>query len=403
MTASDPVPEKMAYHTGTTSFGAYQGEIYAAGVSGQRPPFTSDPCALEESARQRLAPGPFWYVAGSTGVGSTGRANREAFDHWRIVPRMLTRPRVRDLRTTVLGTEMSAPVLTAPVGVQSIIHPDGELATARAATALGLPSILSSMASFSIEEVAEASGDGPRWFQLYWPDDDDLTLSYLDRARKAGFTALVVTLDTPFIAWRPHDVDQAYLPMMRGIGCAVPFSDPVFRAGLSSPPEEDLPAAIRQWTTLYRDATRSWDQLPFLRRNWDGPLLLKGIQHVDDARLAVEHGADGIVVSNHGGRQVDGAVGSLDMLPGIVDAVGDDIAVLFDSGIRCGADIVKALALGARAVLVGRPFAYGLAHGGESGVRHVLRSLLADLDLTMGLAGKRDLSELTRDMLVASP
>jgi isopentenyl diphosphate isomerase/L-lactate dehydrogenase-like FMN-dependent dehydrogenase len=380
-------------------FAAYQDEIYTQGLSGSLPPFTTDPDALEESARQRMAPGPFWYVAGSTGAGSTARANREAFDHWRIVPRMLTNPKVKDLTTTVLGTAMPAPLMVAPVGVQSIIHPDGELATARAAAALGLTMILSSMATYSIEEVAQASGDGPRWFQLYWPNDPELALSFLDRAAKAGYTTLVVTLDTTSLAWRPHDVDNAYLPMKRGIGCAIPFSDPVFRAALARPPEEDLAGALAHWSKVYNNTTRSWEELAFLREHWDGPLLLKGIQHVDDARLAVEHGADGIVVSNHGGRQVDGAVGSLDMLAEITEAVGDDLTVLFDSGVRCGADIVKALALGARAVLIGRPYAYGLAHGGEAGVRHVLRGLLADLDLTLGLSGHRTVADLGRASL----
>ncbi len=383
----------------TAPLSAYRDEIYTRGLSGDFPPFTTDPDTLEESARKRLAPGPFWYVAGAAGTGSTMRANREAFDRWRIVPRMLATPTVRDLRTTVLGTAMPAPLLVAPVGVQSIIHPDGELATARVAAELGLPMVLSSMSSYSIEEVAEAGGDGPRWFQLYRPGDDALTLSFLDRARRAGFTVLVVTLDTPFIAWRPHDLDQAYLPMMRGIGCAVPFTDPVFRAGLAVPPEQDLAGAIGQWPAVYRDAAgKGWQDLSLIRRHWPGPMVLKGIQHVDDARLALDSGADGIVVSNHGGRQVDGAVGSLDVLPEIVDAVGDELTVLFDSGIRCGADIAKALALGAKAVMIGRPCAYGLAHGGAAGVRHVLRGLLADLDLTVALSGNRtiaDLSDLT--------
>lgn len=380
-------------------FAEYQNEIYRQGLSGELPPFTTDPDSLEASARQRMAAGPFWYVAGATGVGSTMRANREAFDRWRIVPKMLANARVRDLRTTVLGTEMPAPVIVAPVGVQSIIHPDGELATARAAAELGLPMVLSSMASYSIEEVAAANGDNPRWFQLYWPNDSELTLSILDRARRAGFSTLVYTLDTPLLAWRPHDVDNAYLPMMRGIGCAIPFSDPVFLASLARPPHEDLPAAIAAWAKVFQNNGRDWADLTFLRENWDGPLLIKGVQHVEDARRAVDYGVNGIIVSNHGGRQVDGAVGSLDVLPEIVEAVGDVLAVLFDSGIRCGADIVKALSLGAQAVLLGRPYAFGLAHGGQSGVRHVLRSYLADLDLTVGLTGHRSLAELNRDTI----
>ncbi|GAB3885218.1 lactate 2-monooxygenase [Kibdelosporangium lantanae] len=381
------------------NFASYQNEIYARGVAGDRPPFTADLDALEESARAVLAPGPFWYVAGAAGVGTTKLANRAAFDEWRIVPRMLTKATERDLRTTVLGTDMAAPILAGPVGVQSILHPDGELATARATGELSVPMVMSSMASHSIEEVAQANGDGSRWFQLYWPNDHDVTVSIMDRARKAGFTVLVVTLDTPSLAWRPHDIDQAYLPMMRGVGTAIPFSDPVFLDKLGHSPADDLPAAVAYWANVFTNAGRSWDELQLLRERWDGPMVLKGIQHVDDAKLAVQYGMQGIIVSNHGGRQVDGAIGALEALPEITEAVGDSIEVLFDSGIRTGSDVLKALALGARAVLVARPYVYGLAHSGQAGVRHVLRSLLADFDLTMCMTGHRGLAELGRHSL----
>jgi isopentenyl diphosphate isomerase/L-lactate dehydrogenase-like FMN-dependent dehydrogenase len=294
---------------------------------------------------------------------------------------------------------MPAPVLLAPVGVQSIVHPDGELATARAAAALGLTMVLSTASSHTIEEVAEASGGGPRWYQLYWPNDNDVTISILQRAKAAGFSTLVVTLDTWTLAWRPNDLDQAYLPFIRGIGNAIPFSDPAFRALLANSPEEDPTAAILRWIPMFTGTDRRWDQLPFLREHWDGPIVLKGIQHVDDARRAGDAGMDGIVVSNHGGRQVDGAVGALDMLPEITAAVGDRLDVLFDSGVRTGADVVKALALGAKAVLLGRPYVYGLGLAGEDGVRHVLRGLLADLDLTLGLSGNRTPADLSPDTL----
>jgi isopentenyl diphosphate isomerase/L-lactate dehydrogenase-like FMN-dependent dehydrogenase len=384
-------------------FGAYQAEIYLRGLNDERPDFTTDASALEESAREILEPGPFWYVAGAAGSGATARANREAFDRWRIVPRMLRDATRRSLSSTVLGTEMPAPVLTAPLGVQAILHADGELATARAAAALGVPMILSTGSSHTIEEVAAASGDGPRWFQLYWPNDDDVCVSILERAQKAAFTTLVVTLDTWTLAWRPHDLDGAYLPFLRGVGTAIPFSDPAFRAGLAATPEDDLPAAVLKWVSMFTGEDRSWDRLPFLRQHWDGPIVLKGILHPTDARRAADAGMDGVVVSNHGGRQVDGAIAALDALPQVVAAAGDRLAVLFDSGIRTGADIVKAIALGARAVLVGRPLAYGLAHAGEAGVRHVLRCLLADLDLTVGLSGYRGVAELTPEALAQRP
>jgi lactate 2-monooxygenase len=382
-----------------TTFGGYQNELYLHGLGGQVPMFTTDSTQLEEVARDKLEPTSYRYVLGGAGSGATVRANREAFDRWRIVPRMLTDATKRDLSTTILGTRMSAPVMLAPVGVQSIVHPDGELATARAAAALGVPMTLSTASSYTIEEVAESNGDGPRWFQLYWPNDNDVTISILSRAKAAGYSVLVLTLDTWTLGWRTMDLDAAYLPFLRGIGTANSFSDPAFRAALAKPPEEDQTAAILHWIPMFTGTDKRWDQLPFLREHWDGPIVLKGIQHVDDARRACDAGMDGLVVSNHGGRQVDGAIGSLDALPEIAAAVGDRMAVLFDSGIRTGADAVKALALGARAVFVGRPFVYGLGLGGEDGVRHVLRCILADLDLTMALSGNRTLADLSADTL----
>jgi lactate 2-monooxygenase len=380
-------------------FGGYQNEIYLQGLGDQLPPFTTDPTRLEALAREKFESGPFGYVAGGAGSGATVAANRAAFDRWRIMPRMLTDATSRELGVTVLGQDMPAPVLLAPVGVQSIVHPDGELATARAAAALGVTMVLSTASSHTIEEVAEASGDGSRWYQLYWPNDNDVTISILQRAKASGFSTLVVTLDTWTLAWRPNDLDQAYLPFIRGIGNAIPFSDPAFRALLAKSPEEDPTAAILQWIPMFTGTDRRWDQLPFLREHWDGPIVLKGIQHIDDARRATDVGMDGIIVSNHGGRQVDGAVAALDMLPEITAAVGDRLDVLFDSGVRTGADIVKALALGAKAVLLGRPYVYGLGLSGEDGVRHVVRSILADLDLTLGLSGNRTPADLSPDTL----
>lgn len=381
-------------------FGNYQNDIYLNGLDDRLPPFTTDLTLLGASAREHLDPGAFGYLAGAAGSGATHRANREAFERHRLVPRMLRGANGRDLSTTVLGTRMPAPVLLAPVGVQSIIHPDGELATARAAASLGVPAVLSTASSHTIEEVAEAAGpEAPRWFQLYWPNDDEVCVSILDRARAAGFTTLVVTLDTWTLAWRPQDLDRSYLPFIRGIGTAIPFSDPAFRAGLEKSPEEDVISAVLRWVPMFTGTDRTWDQLPFLREHWDGPIVVKGVLHPDDARRAADAGMDGVVVSNHGGRQVDGAVAALDALPEIVQAVGDRTEILFDSGIRTGSDVLKALALGARAVLVGRPYAYGLAHGGEEGVLHVLRSLLADLDLTLGLTGHRTPGELSADSL----
>jgi isopentenyl diphosphate isomerase/L-lactate dehydrogenase-like FMN-dependent dehydrogenase len=378
----------------TAPYSSFASEIYVNGMAGIRPELGTDPSTLEDAAREAMAPEPFWYVAGAAGSGATARANRAAFDRYRIVPRMLTGATDRDLSTTVLGTAMPAPIITAPVGVQSIVHPQAELAVARAAAELGLPMTLSTVSSYPLEEVAAASASGARWFQLYWPHDEQVCLSFLERAKAAGFSTLLVTLDTWLLGWRPHDLDHAYLPFLTGEGLATYFTDPAFCAGLEKPPSEDLAAALMRWLPMFSGADHTWADVAFLREHWDGPIALKGVQHVEDARRAVDAGVDGIVVSNHGGRQVDGAMASLDALPAIAQAVGDRLDVLFDSGIRTGADIVKAVALGAKAVLVGRPWVYGLALGGQDGVRHVLRSLLADLDLTMALSGHRTLADL---------
>jgi isopentenyl diphosphate isomerase/L-lactate dehydrogenase-like FMN-dependent dehydrogenase len=373
----------------------FQSEIYAFGLADQIPVISTNAMNLEAAAREVMEPGAFGYIAGGAGDGATDRANLTAFNRWKIVPRMYTGATDRELATTVLGTDMPAPLMLAPVGVQSLFHPDGELATARAASALGVPMIMSTASSHTIEEVAEASGDGPRWYQLYRPNDDAVCASILHRAKDAGFSTLVITLDTWTLAWRPTDLDRAYLPFIRGIGTAVPFSDPAFLAGLDKPPSEDLGPAVGKWIPTFTGTDRTWDDLAFIREHWDGPLVLKGIQHVDDARLAAKAGVDGIVVSNHGGRQVDGAIASLEALPGIVDAVGDRLSVLFDSGIRTGADAFKALALGAKAVCIGRPYAYALGLAGEAGVRQVIRGIMADLDLTLGLAGHHSVHDLT--------
>ncbi|MGQ0839745.1 lactate 2-monooxygenase [Actinokineospora sp.] len=377
----------------------YQNEIYLQGLADHVPPFTTDPTRLEDVARDRMEPGPFGYVSGGAGSGDTVLANRAAFARRRIVPRMLTDATTRDLSVTVLGTPMPAPVLLAPVGVQSIVHPDGELATARAAAALGVPMVLSTASSYSLEDVAEANGDGPRWFQLYWPNEPEVCASLLERAKRAGYSTLAVTLDTWTLAWRPRDLDQAYLPFLRATGVANAFTDPAFLAGLAKSPQEDQPMAVLRWVSMFTGTDKRWDQLPFLREHWDGPIVLKGIQHPDDARRAADAGMDGVVVSNHGGRQVDGAIAALDALPEIAAAVGDRLTVLFDSGVRTGADVLKALALGASAVLLGRPYVYGMALGGETGIRHVVRGVLADLDLTLGLSGHRTIADVGPDSL----
>ena len=377
-------------------------EIYQRGLGGERPALPVSLARLEEQAKAALKPEAYDYVAGAAGGEATARANLEAFYRWRLVPRMLRNVSQRDLSTELLGVQLPAPVLLGPVGVQGIIHPEAELAAGRAAAALGLPFVLSTVSSRSIEEVAQAMGPATRWFQLYWGKDMELTASMLRRAQKAGYSAVVVTLDTSMLAWRERDLGYPYLPFLQGQGLANYFSDPVFRAHLPKPPEEDPAAAIRLWGALFSNTSLTWQHLRQLREHTQLPILLKGILHPDDARKALEHGAKGIVVSNHGGRQVDGAVAALDALPGVVKAVGEQVPVLFDSGIRRGADVLKAVALGARAVLVARLYVWGLAAGGEQGVREVLLNLLADTDLTLGLSGYSSLAELDAAALVAA-
>jgi isopentenyl diphosphate isomerase/L-lactate dehydrogenase-like FMN-dependent dehydrogenase len=365
----------------------FQNEIYLGGMAGQAPELPIGYAALERAAKEKLPREAYDYVAGGAGTESTVRANADALEKWRIVPRMLRDVAQRNLHTEVLDTAMPAPLMVAPIGVQSIVHPDGERATARAAAALGIPFILSTASSATIEDVAEAMGEAPRWFQLYWPANDEIAASFVSRAEAAGYQAIVITLDTMTLAWRPRDLSGAYLPFLQGQGIANFLSDPVFRATLEHSPEDDPQGAIGMWALTFANLGLAWEKLEYLRKQTRLPILLKGILHPDDARSAVEYGMDGVIVSNHGGRQVDGAIGALDALPGVAAAVPDGFPVLFDSGVRSGADVVKALALGARAVLVGRPWVWGLALAGEEGVRHVLRSLLADLDLTLALTG----------------
>ena len=377
----------------------YYREIYLRGLGGETPPVPVAVAELEERAMAAMDARAANYVGAGAGCEDTIRANLEAFRRRRIVPRMLRDVSARDLSTTVLGTEMAAPVMLAPIGVQAILHPEGELATARAAAAVGVPMIASTASHFSLERIAEASGAGPRWFQLYWPNDPELARSFVERAERAGYGAIVLTVDTFIPGWKPRDLQQAWLPFLEGMGVANYFEDPVFRAALEESPEEDQGAATGHFLGVQANPALSWDDLARLREMTSLPIVVKGIQHPDDAREAVRRGLDGIVVSNHGGRQVDGAVASLDALPAIAAAVGDKLTVLFDSGLRGGADVLKALALGADAVCLGRPYAWGLALDGQAGVEAVLRMVLAELDLTMALCGLSKRDQIDRDLL----
>jgi lactate 2-monooxygenase len=359
---------------------------------------------LEEEAAKVLSPEALAYILAGAGDRDTTRANAAAFQRWSTkrskAPkrRKGRRPKV-DLSTTILGTRMPAPVLFAPVGVQTLAHPDGELATAPAAAELGLTYVHSTQAAYKMEDVARANGGGSRWYQLYWPTDDELAVSFLRRAKAAGYTHLVITLDTTLLGWRPLDLDRGYSPFLENKGIANYTSDPVFQRRMPVPADVAPLAAGVTFAGLFQNPGLNWGRLPLIRENWHGPVLLKGIQSPLDAKLAVEHGIDGIVVSNHGGRQVDGAIASLDALRPIVKEVGDKIPVLFDSGIRTGRDAFNALALGADAVLIGRPYLYGLALEGQAGARTVMRWLVDDLKEEVRKAGHRTHRSLSRSSL----
>ncbi len=407
------------------------------------------PDRLAAAARRRVGARAWAYVAGSAGQQRTARANEAAFDRWRLVPRMLRDVAVRDTSVELFGRRLASPLLLAPIGVLGMAHPDADVAVARAAAEVGVPMVLSTQASRPMEEVAGALGSTPRWFQLYWSRDEDLVMSFVRRAEAAACSAIVVTLDTHTLGWRPWDLDLGSLPFARGEGLAQYTSDPVFlarvraRARVAADPDaagtgpgplgrpprpgvravgtlaslarrypgravdnvrSPLPrAAVETFLDVFSNPSLTWADLAFLRARTRLPILLKGLQHPRDAELALEHGADGIVVSNHGGRQVDGAIASLDALPPIVEQVAGRVPVLFDSGIRSGADALVALALGADAVLVGRPYVYGLALAGQAGVAAVVRHLLAELDLALGLIGCTTLAELTPDVLTPRP
>jgi lactate 2-monooxygenase len=385
------------------SFGPeIQGAIYLRGLGGAKPDIPTSFTGLERAAREKMTPEAWAYTAGSAGLETSADANRAAFSRFPIAPRMLGGARERNLGCEIFGVRAAAPLLTCPIGVLEMMHPDADLAVARAMGRLNLPMIISSQASFPMEEIAKANGDGPRFYQLYWGKSDAVAESFVKRAEACGCKAIFITLDTTILGWRPRDLDIGFLPFLRGQGIAQYTSDPAFRAMLPQTPEENPTAAAVTFTQIFSDPGLDWARIAKIRSWTKLPVILKGIMRADDAAKAVSEGYDGILVSNHGGRQVDGGVGSLDALPGVVAATKGKIPVLLDSGVRCGADVFKALALGAKAVCVGRPYVYGLAVGGEQGVGTVMEYLAAELDIMMGLNGCRTPGEIRRDALISA-
>lgn len=441
-----------------------QRAIYVAGVGGGRPAVPVSQVELARAAEAAMSPEARAYVAGGAGREGTMDGNRVAFDRWRIVPRVLRDVGRRDLSVELFGRKLPSPLLLSPVGVLEMAHRDADLAVARGAAGLGVPFIFSNQASVPMEECAAAMDTAPRWFQLYWSRSNDVVASFVRRAEACGCDAIVLTLDTTMLGWRPRDLDLGSLPFLRGQGIAQYTSDPVFRAelkveaggasgrageyapgtarstpadgassGPGSPRSTDKPplnlstilaaleqkanfpgglwrnltsgearAAVQRFAATYSRPSLQWDDLKFLREHTRLPILLKGILHPDDARKAIEAGMDGLIVSNHGGRQIDGEIASLDALPGVVEAVQGKVPVLFDSGVRGGADVFKALALGADAVCLGRPYVYGLALAGQRGVEEVIGNVLAEFDLTMGLAGCTSVRGIGREAVRAA-
>jgi len=377
--------------------GAVQSAIYIAGKAEW--PIVYE--AWEAAARAKLDQGAFDYIAGAAGGEGTARENLAAFERRLLRPRMLRGATDRDLSVEILGTRSESPVFLAPVGQLSTAHPDGEVAAARAAAATGVPFVLSSASTSNIEAIAETMGDATRWFQLYWVNDRDVAASFVARAQASGYSAVVLTIDTGTLAWRPRDIANANLPFLHGHGCGNFFSDPAFLAKLDRTPDEDPLAAAATMLATFPNLALTWDDLAWLRERLDVPLLVKGVLTAEDAFLAREHGVDGILVSNHGGRQVDGSISALDALVDVRAALGPEYPLMLDGGIRRGADVVKALALGADAVLVGRLYAYGLAVGGADGVEAVVRQLLAEVDLTMALCGASSVADLDASLVTA--
>lgn len=391
MTAQDP-PHR---HFGPE----IQGAIYARGLSGAKPDIPTSFTELEARAKAALSEEAFAYIAGGAGLETAMNANRAAFERVTIAPRTLGGAGKRDLAIEMFGAKATAPIFISPIGVLEMAHKDADLAVARAAARLGLPMIISSQASFPMEEIAKANGDGPRFFQLYWGKSDAIAESFVKRAEACGCKAIFITLDTVMLGWRPRDLNLAYLPFLRSLGIAQYTSDPAFRAMLAQTPEENPLAAAFTFTQVFSDPGLDWARIAKIRSWTKLPVILKGVLRTDDATKAVSEGYDGVLVSNHGGRQVDGSIASLDALSAIAGAVKGRIPLMLDSGVRCGADVFKGLALGAKAVCVGRPYVYGLALGGEAGVQAVLEYLIAEFDLTLGLSGRRTPSELGPDCL----
>lgn len=376
------------------NFGGMQNEIYNAGLQGILPDYPVDFATLEQRAHEALGPMLTNYVAGGCGDEHTQDTNASAFHHWGMVPRMMVDCSTRDLSIDLFGMKLPSPLFMAPIGLNGEATQDrhGDMAAAMASAMTGVPFCVSTLSNDPMEDVFKACGDTPAFFQLYTPRNRELAESLIKRAEASGAKAIVVTLDTWLTGWRPRDLNASNFPQLRGKVMQNYFSDPVFRSMLDKPPEEDPRAAIMLFAAIFGQVL-TWDDMAWFKSVTDLPIVLKGICHPDDARRAVDSGADAVYCSNHGGRQANGGIATIDLLEDVVKASGD-VPVLFDSGVRSGTDAVKALALGATAVGVGRPYTYGLAIGGAAGAAWVLRCMLAEADLLMAVNGYPALADV---------
>ncbi|WP_082180425.1 alpha-hydroxy-acid oxidizing protein [Acidiplasma cupricumulans] len=360
------------------------------------------PISIEDWRRiamETLNKNAWGYLEGAAGNEDTMNENRKAFLRYYIRPRYLRNVEGRDISIELFGKKFDTPFILAPIGVQSILHKDAEMATARAAANLKMPFVLSTVSSVSIEDIAKENKNSEKWFQIYPGRDKKIMKSMIERADNSGYSAIMVTVDTTMLGWREIDLKNAYLPFLEGEGIANYLTDPEFRSRLGKNPEDNIQDAIEEFLFVYVNPGFTWEDFSEIRKWTDLPLIIKGISSYMDVKKAFELKADAVVISNHGGRQVDGAIPSIDALNEITGNNKINGSILFDSGIRHAADAVKALALGAKAVLIGRPYAYALSVAGQRGVECYMNYLRSEMDLEMGLAGYSSIKELNRDCI----
>jgi lactate 2-monooxygenase len=378
----------------SSNFGDFQLGVYADALRGVNSRYPFDFESIERKAFDALPDWVYRYVSAAAGDGRTQRANVDAFSRYGIIPRMMVSPPERDLSINLFGKHLPSPMFMPPVGLIGLCAPDfqGDVAAARASADTGVPFTLSTFSQAPMEDVIKHAGSTPSFFQLYLPGDRELAASFLDRAESSGYSSVVVTVDSWTLGYRPADLAIGNYPQARGFCMENYYSDENFTKHLAKPPHEDQAAALRYYASIFA-APLSWEDLRWIRSQTTLPIAVKGIQHPDDARMAIDTGADVLYCTNHGGRQANSGIPTLQLLPGIVAAAGST-PVMFDSGVRSATDAVIALALGATAVGLGRTYAYALSYGGTESLTHYLKSFLAELDLCLAICGFKDIASL---------